>query len=207
MSLRRVYIFIYPLFDGDSRPFHVLLARLSSNTSHLRIHLPFQAQGQYDVRLKRGRLHVIPFSSLLQWCLHPGSVADIRHLDNNSKGVSPSSRILVLKSSQNVTNTTQTCLRVGFQHRENLLLLLSLPPFCFSRVNMIRANLLSQLAWTNTGRTCSSYCLSSPPLVLELGLQSNPLDLLDPPLPSAKILLETCFFESWFDSFDTWWSP
>ena len=67
--------------------------------------------------------------------------------------------------------------------------------------------LLSQLAWTNTGRTCSSYCLFSPPLVLELGLQSNPLDLLDPPLPSAKILLETCFFESWFDSFDTWWSP
>ena len=140
-------------------------------------------------------------------CLHPGSVADIRHLDNNSKGVSPSSPILVLKSSQNVTSTTQTCLRVGFQHRENLLLLLSLPPFCFSRVNMIRANLLTQLAWTNTGRTCSSYCLSSPPLVLELGLQSNPLDLLGPPLPSAKILLETCFFESWFDSFDTWWSP
>ena len=129
-------------------------------------------------------------------CLHPGSVADIRHLDNISKGVSPSSRILVLKSSQNVTNTTQTCLRVGFQHRENLLLLLSLPPFCFSRVNMIRANLLSQLAWTNTGRTCSSYCLSSPPLVLELGLQSNPLDPLDPPLPSAKILLETCFFSN-----------
>ena len=64
VSLRRVYIFIYPLFDGDSRPFHVLLARLSSNTSHLRIHLPFQAQGQYDARLKRGRFHVVPFSSL-----------------------------------------------------------------------------------------------------------------------------------------------
>ena len=98
--------------------------------------------------------------------------------------------------SQNVTNTTQTCLRVGFQHRENLLLLLSLPPFCFSRVYMIQASLLSQLAWTNTGRTCSSYCLFSPPLVLELGLQSNPLDLLGPPLPSAKILLETCFFSN-----------
>ena len=55
-------------------------------------------------------------------CLHPGSVADIRHLDNISKGMSPSSPFLVLKSSQNVTNTTQTCLRVGFQHRENLLL-------------------------------------------------------------------------------------
>ena len=191
MSLRRVYIFIYPLFDGDSRPFHVLLARLSSHTSHLRIHLPFQAQGQYDARLNRGRFLVVPFSSLQQWCLHPGSVADIRHLDNISKGVSPSSPILVLKSSQNVTGTTQTCLRVDFQHRENLLLL-----FCPARFvsQELLWYLLSQLAWTNTGRTCSSYCLFSPPLVLELGLQSNPLDLLDPPLPSAKILLETCFF-------------
>ena len=96
---------------------------------------------------------------------------------------------------ESVSNTRKSCSSV-----------VSLP-FCFSRVDTIQASLLSQLAWTNTGRTCSSYCLSSPPLVLELGLQSNPLDLLGPPLPSAKILLETCFFESWFDSFDTWWSP
>ena len=164
-----------------------LLASL--HTRAIRIHLPFQAQGQHDVRLKRGRFHVVPFSSLLQWCLHPGSVAEIRHLDNISKGVS--SHILVLNSSQNVTSTTQTCLRVDFQHRENLLLL-----FCPARFvsQELIWYLLSQLAWTNTGRTCSSYCLFSPPLVLELGLQSNPLDLLDPPLPSAKILLETCFF-------------
>lgn len=79
-------------------------------------------------------------------CLHPGSVADIRHFDNIFKGVSNSSPFLARKSSQNVINTTQTCLRVGFQHRENLLLLLSLPPFCFSRVDIIQASLLSQLA-------------------------------------------------------------
>ena len=187
------FISSYPLFDGDSRPLYVLLARLSSHTSHLRIHLPFQAQGQYDARLNRGRFLVVPFSSLQQWCLHPGSVADIRHLDNIFKGVSPSSPILVLKSSKNVTSTTQTCFRVDFQHRENLLLL-----FCPARFvsQELIWYLLSQLAWTNTGRTCSSYCLFSPPLVLELGLQSNPLDLLDPPLPSAKILLETCFFSN-----------
>ena len=186
----------------------VLLARLSSHTSHLRIHLPFQAQGQHDVRLKRECFHFVPFSGLLQWCLHPGSVADIRHLDNISKGVSPSSPILVLKSSQNVTSTTQTFFRVDFQHRENLLLLFCPAPRFVSQ----------ELIWN--GRACShsSHELIrgklAPLIVSSLLLWSwssasrvTPSTSSTPHSHLRRFYQKHVFFESWFDSFDTRWSP
>ena len=115
---KSLYLHIHFLMEIRDLFIYVLLARLSSHTSHLRIHLPFQAQGQHDVRLES--FLVVPFPASCNDVFIQGPLQILDILTIFLKGcllVHPSlspSRVKMLLvrrklASESISNTGKTC--------------------------------------------------------------------------------------------------